>query len=533
MIEFIKIFLRYFFLILFAFLFDCVFNKIVLNIVYNLIENTLFAVALICPLYFITNNKLNKYYFSVSYLLFSFCVFFETIYYYLFKTNFSSSAIFVALDSNIDEVKEFLGFYVNTPIVVFTLLILTITSISLFKIKKLNITSLLYTSYSKFKILILFVAILVFFKLSSLIVFNLPYSMIKFSFEYYADFKRFGDYKNNKTGSFVNVFRAPKEVEKEVYIIILGESTSRFHMSIYDYYRKTTPLLKEIENELLIYKNVISPHTYTIACLGKGLTLSNYENPELKYKGSIIQLLNQAKFKTYWISNQRPVGMFDSHATKIGLGADKSFFLNLKHTDESTVFDEALVEQLDEVLLEKGDKKIIFLHMLGAHLDYKKRYPENFNYFKSIPKTKFENVEAYSAINSYDNAIRYSDYIIRKVIESMKQLKVNSFVLYFSDHGEEVYDEIDFSGHSADQIITKNIYEIPMFLWLSDAYKSSKKINNNLDLKYMTDDLFHSIADLCNVKSNEVDSTRSIFSKHFKERKRIIRDTIDYDIYFN
>jgi heptose-I-phosphate ethanolaminephosphotransferase len=104
--------------------------------------------------------------------------------------------------------------------------------------------------------------------------------------------------------------------------------------------------------------------------------------------------------------------------------------------------------------------------------------------------------------------------------------------LYFSDHGEEVYDKIDFSGHSADQVITQNIYEIPLLLWVSEKYKHNKSIPNNFNSKYLTDDLFHSIADLVDVKSEEVDSSRSIFSEHFKERKRIIRDTIDYDILF-
>ena len=46
------------------------------------------------------------------------------------------------------------------------------------------------------------------------------------------------------------------------------------------------------------------------------------------------------------------------------------------------------------------------------------------------------------------------------------------------------------------------------------------------------DDLFHSMADLFSIKAKEVDYTRSIFSEHFKERKRIVGDSVDYDNYF-
>ncbi len=530
--EFFKIFLKFGYLILLVFLFEFVFEGISLRIFSVLLENILFAATIICPLYFIRWKKLYKYYFITIYVVFSISIYLETVYYYLFKSFFSSSAIFIALESNTNEIKEFISSYLDGQIIVLTVLFLIVTLISLRIIKKESYNDLQISKAHKASILVGFVGILIFLKVSALIIYNLPYLIIKSSIEYYLDSKNFNDYRINKNGAFENVTRTSIISEKEVYIIIIGESTSRSHMGIYNYYRDTTPLLEEIKNDMLIYNNVISPHTYTIGSLTKGLTLGNFENTEIKYKGSIIQLLNQANFKTYWISNQRPVGIFDTQVTKIGLGAYKSFFLNSKHSNETTNFDQDLVEQLKKVFLEEGNKKVIFLQMIGAHIDYSKRYPKGYNYFKNTPRTKFNNKEVFEKINSYDNAIRYSDYIIREVIELTKKLSASSFVFYFSDHGEEVFDEIDFFGHSADEIITRNIYEIPMFIWLSEDFKNHKKIYVNEDVKYMTDDLFHSIADLCQVKSVEVDSTRSIFNQHFKERKRIIKDTIDYDTFF-
>jgi len=523
-----RIFSKYFYLILLAFLFECIFNKITSSTILNLIENILFTIALIIPLYFF-NKKFKKYYFIISYLVFSICIYFETVYYYLFNTSFSSSAIFVALDTNPEEAKEFISFYIDKTIIIFGIVILTTTLITLLKVKNKNfkIKSL------GIKMLGLTIVILLFLKFSGLIIYNLPYMAVRSAVEYYVESEKLGDYINNKIGNFVNVSRTSNEGEQEIYVIIIGESTARAHLGIYDYYRNTTPLLTEIENELLIYNNVISPETYTIASLTKALTLGNYENPDGKYKGSIIQLLNQAKYKTYWISNQRPLGVNDSHVTKIGLGADSSTFFNIKHTRDETNFDKVLVDEFNEILLEKGNKKVIFLHTLGTHFNYKNRYPESFNFFNNdIPKSKFKRESVYNEINYYDNAVRYTDYIIRTVIESTKKVKANSFVLYFSDHGEEVYDDIDFSGHFRDRMRTKNVYEIPMILWLSKDYKLNKNIYKNLDSKYMIDDIFHSIADLCGVISNEVDFTRSIFSNQFKERKRIIKDTIDYDAFF-
>jgi heptose-I-phosphate ethanolaminephosphotransferase len=49
----------------------------------------------------------------------------------------------------------------------------------------------------------------------------------------------------------------------------------------------------------------------------------------------------------------------------------------------------------------------------------------------------------------------------------------------------------------------------------------------------MIDDLFHSIADLLDISAKEVERSRSIFSHDFIDRKRIIKDTINYDTFFD
>lgn len=525
-----SILFKYLLVIFVAFLFDVFFNEISKGVFLNLIENILFAFIFVSIHYLSTNKTLNKVIFVVLFFIFSTTVFIETVYYYLFQTTFNSSTVFVILDSNSNESIEFAEFYINKPIVIFGVLILIVIIQTFLSLKHINFKQI---KTFKIKVIGLILAILVFLKLSSLIIYNLPYMTVRAGVEYFNESKKLGEYVNDKYGNFNNVHRELINQEKEIYVFIIGESTSRLHLGLYDYYRNTTPLLKEIKDELLIYKDVISPDTYTIASLTKALTLGNYENPNAKYDGSIIQLLNQAKFKTYWISNQKPIGTNESHVTKLALGADKTFFLNIKRTNEKTVLDIDLIKKMNEVLLEEGDKKVIFLHTLGTHFNYRYRYPEGFNYFdKDIPKTKFKKQDIYDEINAYDNAVRYTDYVVRNVIETVRKLETSSVVLYFSDHGEEVYDSIEFSGHLRDKLQTKNVYEIPMVLWYSDKYSAKKEIFPNLGSKYMIDDLFHSIADLTGVDANEVDSTRSIFSRYFKERNRIVKDSINYDLHF-
>ena len=113
----------------------------------------------------------------------------------------------------------------------------------------------------------------------------------------------------------------------------------------------------------------------------------------------------------------------------------------------------------------------------------------------------------------------------------MDSLNSISTVLFFSDHGEEMFNKLNMAGHNED-IYSKQMFDIPFVLWQSEKYKQQKELVFEKERPYMIDDVFHSIADLLSIKADEVDLSRSIFSEYFKERKRIIKDSIDYDIFF-
>jgi len=529
----IKFLYLFFIPITLAFLFENIFKEISLKAFYNLIENLLFAIALMCPLYFIKKIKWNKIYFVVVYLFFCFCTYFESAYYYLFNTYFSPSAIFVIFESNLNEAKEFVSFYIDTPLLFFTLIFTLTSFILVFKYEVIELFNIKRTKKTTIKVVSVFVAILLFLKISTLIVFNLPYLIIKSNLEYYKESEIFGNYKENKNGNFHDVKRLinPNQ-DEELYVIIIGESTNRYHLGIYDYYRQTTPKLSKIKDELLIYNNVISPHAYSVGALTKILTLGNYESPEKVTKGSIIQLINSVGFDTYWLSNQRPIGPYESLITKISMSAKYSKFITTTIAGNSTVLDGELVKELDKTIKQlKNKKNVIFLHLMGTHHHYENRYPNIFNKFLDNPITNFKSKENFEKINHYDNTILYNDFLITDILNKVSKLNKKSFVLYFSDHGEEMFNDLDMAGHNED-VYSKNMFDVPFILWQSPKYILEKNIPFAANRKYMIDDLIHGIADLLDIKSKETNPSRSIFNDNFISRKRIIKDTIDYDTFF-
>ena len=110
-----------------------------------------------------------------------------------------------------------------------------------------------------------------------------------------------------------------------------------------------------------------------------------------------------------------------------------------------------------------------------------------------------------------------------------------SFVVYFSDHGDDVFDTQDFVGHYR-QKGSKPMFDIPFLAWFSEDYLTNNKridtLTNYTNRKYNTENFIYSFSDLINTKFEGFDDTKSLFSPNFKANKRIIKDSLDYD-YWN
>jgi len=324
-----------------------------------------------------------------------------------------------------------------------------------------------------------------------------------------------------------------------IFVLVIGESTDRNHMSIYDYHRPTNPKLEKIKNELFVFDDVISPHSHTIPVLNKVLTFANFEDMKPFFdEGTLIELFKQAGFKTYWLSNQYFIGAYESVISCIAKESDWYLFVNDENLNKEQSYDERMLTPFKKILEEKK-KKFIVIHLLGTHRGYENRYPDKFNFFKTTDDIRVqdkpflkESIWGKDRINEYDNAVRYNDSIIYEITEMIKIQNKYSYMIYFSDHGEEVYDcRAEISHEETNP--TAFMFEIPFITWFSEDYKKHNKSKTDsltfyLNRKYQTDDVIHSIIDISNLHLNRYEPSKSIFNPDFKEEKRIMNGQ-DYD----
>lgn len=319
-------------------------------------------------------------------------------------------------------------------------------------------------------------------------------------------------------------------------VFILGESTNRNHMGLYGYPLKNTPNLQKMqdENNLYTFRDVISPHSTTIAVLSKLLTFCHLESDKDWYEyNNIVDVMNAAGYKTFWLSNQESSGVWGNVAQIFAQHSTKHEFTRIRDSREDYgVVDGELFPLIDRALQERADKNFFVIHLMGEHGLYYNRFPYAFSKFnkEDIPLNVDDDKK--TIVAQYDNAIYYNDYIVSSIIDKFKDDE--TLVIYVSDHGEAVYDESAFSGH-IEENPNRHMIEIPMLMWASDKFKAQypekvQSIRKAVNRPYMTDDMIHTVLDLTDIKTADFEASRSIVNDQFDPTRKRIFNNKDYDV---
>lgn len=297
-------------------------------------------------------------------------------------------------------------------------------------------------------------------------------------------------------------------------VLIIGESARADHFHSNGYLRQTTPLLEKIPN-MIGFKDVYSCAILTRDSVPCMLTRATIKNREPAYtETSFISVFKKLGFHTAWLGTQGTYSAIDSPYTRLTKEADNVVFLD---TDLYSTYalDENLFPFFDSYLKENAGNKLVILHTFGSHWHYESRYPDRFRLFKPICSKKLwtrdmTHCSNEELVNSYDNTILYTDYIISSTIEKLKG--TNALVTYISDHGESL-GENGMYLHGMKS--TKEQRYVPMFWWASDSFIASNPqkfahIKQHKDKPLSHDNLFHSMLDCAGITSEVVDKTLSI-----------------------
>jgi heptose-I-phosphate ethanolaminephosphotransferase len=292
---------------------------------------------------------------------------------------------------------------------------------------------------------------------------------------------------------------AAKEASGETFILVIGESHNRHHMSLYAYPRKTTPWIDAAvgDDGWVVLSRAFANHVHTVQVIQLALTSANqYNRKDYVRSPSTIEIARQAGFRTYWLSNQVRLGSWDTPVTVIADASDHYRTLNrhIGESDLTNVHDEALIPLLDQALSSgAGDEtnRFIVVHLAGNHHWYCSRVPADFLQFRNLDPFEIGSVRnRRGSLSCYDESVRYVDHVLGRLFEVAKAHAATAFV-YLADHSDAVLEGV---GHNAADY-RDEMSHIPMFAWLAPEYRqrypeASRRLMENRD-RIFTNDLLH------------------------------------------
>lgn len=290
-----------------------------------------------------------------------------------------------------------------------------------------------------------------------------------------------------------------RDSTKAVVVLVIGESARSENFSLYGYARNTNPLLSKIPG--VDHFSATSCATYTTAGVK---CILEHENT-----GDLYEILPNYLYRngaeviwrtTNW--GEPPVHIRD-YLTKEAL---------MKNCQgEGCNFDELLLSHLNEqIAASTSNKVLVVLHTSTSHgPEYSKKYPSQFEVFKpvcnSVELAKCSQTEL---INAYDNTIGYTDYLLSKVIEDLKQLKgYKSSMIFVSDHGESLGEKNLYMHGLPLSLAPKEQYDIPFIVWTSDS--SVKQLKPGITVSQ--NHVFHSVLHFLGVESPVYKEELNIF----------------------
>ena len=254
-------------------------------------------------------------------------------------------------------------------------------------------------------------------------------------------------------------------------VLVVGETVRADHWGLNGYPRQTTPKLAH--RDLVNFPQVSSCGTSTavsVPCMFSSTGKDNYDKHYVASHESLLDVLHHAGMEVTWIDNQ-------GGCKGVCRGVEYRHVLAADHPAECSdgvCRDQVLVSELARQLARDAKNaardRVLVLHQMGNHgPSYFQRYPDTFRKF--IPTCDDADLNRCSRdqiVNSYDNAILYTDTVLDGVIEVLaRQSTYAASLLYLSDHGESLGERGLYLHGLPYAIAPEQQTRVPMVWWSS------------------------------------------------------------------
>ena len=336
-----------------------------------------------------------------------------------------------------------------------------------------------------------------------------PHNFVSSGMSYYRKKAPKKDMPLQKYGEDA-VLNANKAHLPKLMVLVVGETARAESFALNGYAKNTNPYLSK--QDIVNFSQVSSCGTSTavsVPCMFSGMPREDYDADLASHREGLLDIAQRAGYKVTWIDNNSGckgvctrTGQFEIPET-----------LQKKWCEGIDCYDEILIDAMNQYLssIPKNDNtpQLIVLHQLGSHGPaYYKRAPKPFQHFKPTCDTNaIQGCSPQALINTYDNTIVYTDYVLSKVIDTIKtQNRYQTAMWYLSDHGESTGEHGLYLHGAPYAVAPSQQTHIPMVMWFSPTWKQQSAaqvrcIAGQKTAQLSQDNLFPSLLSLLDIQT--------------------------------
>lgn len=320
----------------------------------------------------------------------------------------------------------------------------------------------------------------------------MPWSYIVNSVRYYNSWKR----ENQKEILLPDVERRTQS--KDICVLIIGESARSQNFSLYGYERETNPRMKAAGVTALKAR---TNHTNTLDAVKAMLQHA----PTKELHEILPNYLNRNGVDVIWRT---------SNWGTPPIHVEKQYTINelqATYPEADGRYDGILFHGLREVIEKSSSEKLfIGIHTYTSHgPEYYSNSPDSLKRFMPECRTvEMANAVHAELINAYDNTIIYTDFLVHRLIELLKEFPDRrSCVLFVSDHGESLGEGGSYMHGLPPSVAPAEQLDIPFIVWTSE--------NTELKVKELDaaghHHIYHSVLHFLGLEPPFFDESKNIF----------------------
>lgn len=259
-------------------------------------------------------------------------------------------------------------------------------------------------------------------------------------------------------------------------VFFVGETLRAENWGLNGYERDTTPGLRA--RAVVNYGDVATCGTSTavsVPCMLSGLEAEHYSRGDFLSHENLADVLAHAGFDVRWYDNNTgDQGV--ARRTGAVMIDPADFPADCDPECNDHVFLPIIQQALDTITQDT----VLFLHMIGNHgpAYFLRASADERVFLPGCDTADFGACSIQQIVNSYDNAVLETDYVLSSAIDLLAGSDRVDGALYFvSDHGESLGENGVFL-HAAPYFMAPDTQtHVPMVMWLSDAFRQDLSLS--------------------------------------------------------